>query len=86
MRACYVGVPGGRRAAQTLKQIGSALKLVPAPDTVIIPMAAQLRDEQGRSGPTGVIEGSATVLLGEPDTLTAALTQLRQAQLAAAQA
>lgn len=82
----YGGISGGLRAAQVLKQIGSALKMVPTPDTVIIPMVAKLRDQEGCFNPTPAIEDSATALLGELSTLTTAMLPVREAQLAAAQA
>lgn len=81
----YGGISGGLRAAQMLKQVGSALKMVPMPDTVIIPMVAQLRDEQGNFNPTPIIEDSATALLSELSSLTAAMQPLRQEKLSAAQ-
>lgn len=76
----YGGISGGLRAAQVLKQIGSAVKMVPTPDTVIIPMVAQLRDEHGRFQAPQIIDDSATALLGELITLTAALQPVRQGQ------
>lgn len=43
----YGGISGGLRAAQMLKQIGTALKMLPTPDFVTIPMIGQLHDSQG---------------------------------------
>ncbi|MCX4096457.1 NADPH-dependent FMN reductase [Nocardia sp. alder85J] len=79
----YGGVSGGLRAAQALKPIATALKMWPTPDTVIIPMAGQLRDENGAFTPTETITASADALLGELDKLTGALRPLR-AEAAAA--
>ncbi|WP_224760610.1 NADPH-dependent FMN reductase [Salinibacterium sp. ZJ450] len=79
----YGGISGGLRAAQMLKQVGSALKMATLPDTVIIPMIGALRDEDGRFVPTPIIEDSATILLDQLDEMTAALQPLRDGLLAA---
>lgn len=76
----YGGVSGGLRAAGTLKQVASALKMIPTPDLVTIPMVAQLKGEDGNFNALPVMDDSAAVLLKELHVLHNALTPLREAQ------
>lgn len=79
----YGGISGGLRAAQVLKQVASALKMPTTPDTVIIPMAGQLRSADGTFNATAVIQDAANALLSELESLTSAMRPVREAQLTA---
>jgi NAD(P)H-dependent FMN reductase len=74
----YGGVAAGTRAVQMLKQVVTALKMVPIPESVSIPFVRQFIDEQGRLTPNEVMEQAATVMLEELITWTAALEPIRQ--------
>ncbi len=80
----YGGISGGLRAAQILKQIGTALKMVTMPDTVIIPMIGTLRTPEGGFAPTPIIEDSAVQLLDQLSDLTESMSPLRERILTAA--
>jgi NAD(P)H-dependent FMN reductase len=73
----YGGVAAGTRAVQMLKQVVSALKMVPMADAVHIPFVAQFLDEQRELQPNDIMETSATALLAELARWTAAVGQLR---------
>jgi NAD(P)H-dependent FMN reductase len=61
----YGGVAAGTRAAQMLKQVLSALKVVPVTDSVNIPFVREKLDEDGRLKPNEIMEDAATAMLGE---------------------
>jgi NAD(P)H-dependent FMN reductase len=73
----YGGVAAGTRAAQMLKQVFSALKIVPVTDSVNIPFVAEKLDEDGRLKPNEIMEGAATAMLGELARWVQALAPLR---------
>jgi NAD(P)H-dependent FMN reductase len=74
----YGGVAAGTRAAQMLKQVFSALKLVPVTDSVNIPFVAEKLDQDGRLKPNEIMEGAAAAMLGELARWADALRPLRQ--------
>jgi NAD(P)H-dependent FMN reductase len=74
----YGGVAAGTRAVQMLKQVVTALKMVPVPEAVSIPFVRQFIDDQGRLTPNEVMEQSATAMIDELSTWTAALEPIRR--------
>ena len=76
----YGGVAAGTRAAQMLKQVMSALKIVPVTDSVNIPFVSEKLDEDGRLKPNEIMEGAATAMLDELARWTQALRPLRAGQ------
>jgi NAD(P)H-dependent FMN reductase len=73
----YGGVAAGTRAVQMLKQVVSALKMVPMADAVHIPFVQQFLDEDRVLQPNQIMEDSATALLAELARWTSATQQLR---------
>ena len=73
----YGGVAAGTRAAQMLKQVLSALKVVPVTDSVNIPFVGEKLDEEGRLKPNEIMESAATAMLGELARWAQALGPLR---------
>jgi len=73
----YGGVAAGTRAVQMLKQVVSALKMVPMADAVHIPFVQQFLDEQRVLLPNQIMEDAATALLAELARWTSATEQLR---------
>jgi NAD(P)H-dependent FMN reductase len=61
----YGGVSAGLRAAQQLKQIAFAVKLIGITEAVAIPFAAQFIDEEGVFRPNEITEQAATTMLDE---------------------
>jgi len=78
----YGGVAAGTRAVQQLKQVLTALKMVPVLESVNIPFHAQfIRD--GRFHANDVLEQAATAMLDELLRIDGALRPLRAATAAA---
>jgi NAD(P)H-dependent FMN reductase len=73
----YGGVAAGTRAGQMLKQVFSALKIVPVTDSVNIPFVHEKLDEDGRLKPNEIMEGAATAMLGELARWSQAVRPLR---------
>jgi len=73
----YGGVAAGTRAAQMLKQVMSALKLVPVTDSVNIPFVAEKLDGEGRLKPNEIMEQAAAAMLTELARWSQALRTLR---------
>ena len=73
----YGGVAAGTRAAQMLKQVLSALKVVPVTDSVNITFVGEKLDEDGRLKPNEIMEAAATAMLGELSRWAQALRPLR---------
>ena len=65
------------RAAQMLKQVMSALKMVPVVDSVNIPFVKEKLDEDGRLKPNEIMETAATAMLDELARYGEALRPLR---------
>jgi NAD(P)H-dependent FMN reductase len=76
----YGGVAAGTRAAQMLKQVMSALKIVPVTDSVNIPFVGEKLDDDGRLKPNEIMEGAAAAMLDELARWTQALRPLRAGQ------
>jgi NAD(P)H-dependent FMN reductase len=75
----YGGVAAGTRAMQMLKQVVSALKMVPVTDAVNIPFVQQFLDADRVLQPNEVMEGAATAMLDELERWTNATQALRAA-------
>ena len=73
----YGGVAAGTRATQMLKQVFSALKLVPVTEAVNIPFVFKHLDEEKRFKSTEELEQAATAMLDELQRWTEALQTLR---------
>jgi NAD(P)H-dependent FMN reductase len=73
----YGGVAAGTRAAQMLKQVMSALKMVPVTDSVNIPFVSEKLDEDRRLKPNEIMESAATAMLDELARWAQALRPLR---------
>jgi len=83
----YGGISGGLRAAQAIKQVGAALKMIVMQDTVMIPRVSSLLTETpGSEGApaqdrtltaTPAMDRSAATLLSELLKLTLATAPLR---------
>jgi NAD(P)H-dependent FMN reductase len=73
----YGGVAAGTRAMQMLKQVVSALKMVPVTDAVNIPFVRQFLDGERVLQPTDIMESAATALLAELARWTSAMQALR---------
>ncbi len=73
----YGGVAAGTRAAQMLKQVMSALKMVPVTDSVNIPFVSEKLDDERRLKPNEIMESAATAMLDELARWAQALRPLR---------
>jgi NAD(P)H-dependent FMN reductase len=76
----YGGVAAGTRAMQMLKQVVSALKMVPMTEAVNIPFVQQFLDSDRVLQPNDVMETAATAMLDELARWTAATSPLRAPQ------
>jgi NAD(P)H-dependent FMN reductase len=74
----YGGVAAGTRATQMLKQVLTAVKIMPVPEAVNIPFVAQHIDQDRRFKSTELIDASATAMLDELLRWTESLAPLRQ--------
>ena len=74
----YGGVAAGTRAAQMLKQVLTALKMMPLPEAVAIPFVAQFLDDEGAIQANEVMETSATAMLDELVRWSGTLAHLRR--------
>ncbi len=73
----YGAVAAGTRAAQMLKQVLSAVRIVTMTDSVNIPFIREKLDEDGRLKPNEIMEQAAAVMLGELARYAEALRSLR---------
>ncbi len=73
----YGGVAAGTRAVQQLKQVVTALKMMPVPEGVSIPFHVQFFDEDGRLQANEVMEQGADAMLDELRRVESALAPLR---------
>ena len=73
----YGGVAAGTRAMQMLKQVVSALKMVPMTEAVNIPFVQQFLDDDRTLQPNDVMESAATAVLAELARWTGAMQALR---------
>jgi NAD(P)H-dependent FMN reductase len=75
----YGGVAAGTRAVQQLKQVVTALRMLPVYDSVNIPFHAQLLDSDRVLQPNEVMEKAADTMLDELVRTEAAMRPLRPA-------
>jgi NAD(P)H-dependent FMN reductase len=75
----YGGVASGTRAMQQLKQVVTALRMLPLTDAVNIPFHTQFLDDDGRIEANEVMEQAAVTMLDELLRVEAALRPLREA-------
>ena len=73
----YGGVSAGTRAMQMVKQVVSALRMVPVTDAVTIPFVRTLLADDGTLQPTELLNSSAQTMLEELARLAEALRPLR---------
>lgn len=73
----YGGVGAGTRAVQQLKQVVTALKMLPVLEAVNIPFHTQFLDGDGSLHPNEVMEQAATTMLDELVRAEEALRTLR---------
>jgi NAD(P)H-dependent FMN reductase len=74
----YGGVAAGTRAMQQLKQVVTALRMLPLTDAVNIPFHTQFLDDEGSVQPNEVMEQAADAMLDELIRVEATLRPLRQ--------
>ena len=74
----YGGIAAGTRATQMLKQVLTALKIMPVPEAVNIPFVAQHVDQDRRFKSTELLDASATAMLDELLRWTEPLASLRK--------
>ncbi len=74
----YGGVAAGTRSVQQLKQVVTALKMVPLVEAVNIPFHTQFIDDDGRLVANEVMEQAADAMLDELQRIEAAMRALRQ--------
>ena len=67
----YGGVAGGTRAVQQLKQVVTALKMIPVAESVNLPFFTQFIDDSGAVRPNDVMTRSAGAMLDELARITA---------------
>jgi NAD(P)H-dependent FMN reductase len=67
----YGGVAGGTRAVQQLKQVVTALKMIPVAESVNLPFFTQFIDDSGAVRPNDVMTRSADAMLDELARITA---------------
>ncbi|MEP7381577.1 MAG: NAD(P)H-dependent oxidoreductase [Gemmatimonadota bacterium] len=73
----YGGVSAGLRSAQQAKQLITALRMMPLPDAVSIPMYQQFMDEQRNFLGNDILNTSIVTMLDELERWTGALAPLR---------
>ncbi len=73
----YGGVSAGTRAAQMIKPIVAALKMVPMVEAVTIPFVSQFIDDNGRMAPNEMLQTSAIAMFNELQRWESALKPLR---------
>ena len=69
----YGGVAAGTRSVQQLKQVVSALRMVPVVEAVNVPFAAQFLDDAREVRPNDVMNSSADAMLTELARITSRL-------------
>jgi NAD(P)H-dependent FMN reductase len=73
----YGGVSAGTRAAQMVKQVVSALRMVPSNEAVTIPFVQRLLDNEGNFAADETVTSAAKAMLDELVRLADALRPLR---------
>lgn len=73
----YGGIAAGTRSVQMIKQVVTALKMVPLTEAVHIPFVRQFVNEDGKFLPNAELEAGADAMLAELRRWTVALQPLR---------
>ena len=73
----YGGIAGGTRSMQALKQVVTAMKMVPIVEAVNIPFFTKYIDEQNKFNADEIIQKSAEGMLKELGRWTETLQQMR---------
>ncbi len=73
----YGGVSGGLRAAQSLKQLLTTVKVMPLPEAVALPMFSTHIDENGQFRANEMVTSGATAMLDELHRWSEALKPMR---------
>ena len=76
----YGGVAAGTRAVQQLKQVVTALKMMPIPEAVNIPMFFKYFDTEGKFNPDEMLGKSANNMFTELGKWSGALQGMRQTE------
>ena len=74
----YGGLSGGTRSVQMLKQVGTALKMMPLPESIAIPFFTKHIDENGVFTPDETLDKGADALLKELEKWASGLKAMRQ--------
>jgi NAD(P)H-dependent FMN reductase len=77
----YGGGSAGTRAVQMIKQVVTALKMVPVPEAVSIPFVTQFLNDERRMEANETMVTAARTMLDELQRLEGALEPLRQPEL-----
>jgi NAD(P)H-dependent FMN reductase len=73
----YGGIAAGTRSVQMIKQVVTALKMVPLTEAVHIPFVRQFVNQDGQFLPNAELEAGADAMLAELQRWTVALQPLR---------
>jgi NAD(P)H-dependent FMN reductase len=73
----YGGIAAGTRSVQMIKQVVTALKMVPLTEAVHIPFVRQFVNEDGKFLPNAELEAGADAMLAELQRWTGAMQPLR---------
>ena len=76
----YGGIAAGTRSVQQLKQVVTALRMLPVFESVNIPFFTQFIDDEGEVQANEIMVQAASAMLDELARVEAALSQLRQGQ------
>jgi NAD(P)H-dependent FMN reductase len=74
----YGGVAGGTRSVQMLKQVVTAMKMMPLVESVHLPFFNKLIKEDGTFEPTEEVTKSADTMLNELKRWTKAMVEMRK--------
>lgn len=78
----YGGVSAGTRAVQMLKQVVTALKMMPVPEVVSIPFVQQFIDDEGQVRANATMDAAADAMLDELLRWVEALRSVREREAA----
>ncbi|MDQ1683148.1 MAG: hypothetical protein QOH99_1689, partial [Frankiaceae bacterium] len=73
----YGGIAAGTRAVQALKQVVTALKMMPMFEGVNVPFVRQFLDADNRFVPNDILDAAAPAMLNELARWTSAMSRLR---------
>ncbi|MDQ1724024.1 MAG: hypothetical protein QOG52_1052 [Frankiaceae bacterium] len=73
----YGGIAAGTRAVQAIKQVVTALKMMPMFEGVNVPFVRQFLDADNRFVPNDILDAAAPAMLNELARWTSAMSSLR---------